>query len=40
MHVVTFGSGLVMLWRRSDTLSTSGLVDDVKFARYGQEQAT
>jgi len=28
MHV-TYGRGLVLLWRRSDTLRISGFVDDV-----------
>jgi len=31
MHV-TFGPGLIFLWRRSDTLCTSGFMDDVIFA--------
>jgi len=31
MHV-TYGRGSVFLWRRSDTLCTSGFVDDVIFA--------
>jgi len=30
---VTYGRGSVLLWRRSDTLCTSGFVDDVIFAR-------
>jgi len=29
---VTCGHGLVLLWRRSDTLCTSGFMDDVIFA--------
>ena len=29
---VTYGRGSVLLWRRSDTLCTSGFVDDVTFA--------
>ena len=29
---VTYGCGLVLLWRRSDTLCTSGFMDDVIFA--------
>ena len=32
MHV-TYGSGLVLLWQRSDTLHTSGFVGDVILAR-------
>jgi len=31
MHV-TYGRGSVLLWRRSDTLCTSGFMDDVIFA--------
>ena len=30
---VTYGCGWVRLWRRSDTLCTSGFMDDVIFAR-------
>ena len=30
MHV-TYGRGSVLLWRRSDTLSTFGFIDDVVF---------
>ena len=30
---VTYGRGSVFLWRRSDTLCTSGFIDDVIFAR-------
>ena len=34
VHVnVTDGRGSVLLWRRSDTLCTSGFMDDVIFAR-------
>jgi len=29
---VTYGRGSVLLWRRSDTLCTSGFMDDVMFA--------
>ena len=29
---VTYGGGSVLLWRRSDTLCTSGFMDDVIFA--------
>ena len=29
------GSGSVLLWRRCDTLSTSGFIDDVTFRRSG-----
>ena len=29
---VTYGRGSVLLWRRSDTLCTSGFMDDVTFA--------
>jgi len=29
---VTYGRGSVLLWRRTDTLCTSGFVDDVMFA--------
>ena len=29
---VTYGRGAVLLWRRCDTLCTSGFVDDVMFA--------
>jgi len=29
---VTFGPGSIFLWRRSDTLCTSGFMDDVIFA--------
>ena len=29
---VTYGHGSVLLWRRSDKLRTSGLMDDVIFA--------
>jgi len=29
---VTYGRGSVLLWRRSDMLSTSGFMDDVIFA--------
>ena len=29
---VTYGRGSVLLWRRSDTLCTSGFTDDVIFA--------
>ena len=29
---VTYGSGSVLLWRRSDTLCTSSFTDDVIFA--------
>jgi len=29
---VTYGRGSVLLWRRSDTLCTSGFMDDVVFA--------
>ena len=29
---VTYGRGSVLLWRRSDTLCTSGYMDDVIFA--------
>jgi len=29
---VTYGRGSVLLWRRSDTLCTSGFMDDVIFA--------
>jgi len=32
MHV-TYGSGSVLLWRRSDMLCTSGFVNDVMFVR-------
>jgi len=28
---VTYGRGFVLVWRRSDTLCTSGFVDDVIF---------
>jgi len=28
----TYGRGSVLLWRRSDTLCTSGFMDDVMFA--------
>ena len=31
MHV-TYGRGSVLLWQRSDTLCTSGFMDDVIFA--------
>jgi len=34
VHVVC-GRGLVLLWRRCDTLCTSGFVDDVMFSYYG-----
>jgi len=30
--IVTYGRGSVLLWRRSDTLCTSGFMDDVIFA--------
>ena len=33
---VTYGRGSVLLWRRSDTLCTSGFMDDVMFAHNGQ----
>ena len=29
---VTYGRGSVLVWRRSDTLCTSGFMDDVIFA--------
>jgi len=29
---VTYGRGSILLWRRNDTLCTSGLVDDVIFS--------
>jgi len=29
---VTYGRGSVLLWQRSDTLCTSGFMDDVMFA--------
>jgi len=29
---VTYGRGSVLIWRRSDTLCTSGFMDDVIFA--------
>jgi len=29
---VTYGRGSVLLWRRSDMLSTSGFMDDIIFA--------
>ena len=29
---VTYGRGLVLLWRRSDMICTSGFTDDVMFA--------
>ena len=29
---ITYGRGSVLLWRRSDTLCTSGFMDDVVFA--------
>jgi len=32
MHI-NYGRGSVLLWRRSDTLCTSGFMDDVIFAR-------
>ena len=37
---VTYGRGLFLLWRRSDTLCTSGFMDDVitKVARRFQGQ--
>jgi len=31
VHVTLYGRGSVLLWRHSDTLCTSGLVDDVIF---------
>ena len=34
MHLAD-GSGSVLLWRRCDTLSTSGFVDDVMFSHNG-----
>jgi len=30
---VTYGRGSVLLWQRSDSLCTSGFMDDVIFAR-------
>ena len=30
--LVTYGRGSVLLWRRNDTLCTSGFMDDVMFA--------
>ena len=36
---VTYGNGSVLLWRRCDTLCTSGFTDDFIFAHNGQEQA-
>ena len=32
LMLVTYGRGSVLLWRRSDTLCTSGFVDDIIFA--------
>jgi len=32
LHHVTYGRGSVLLWQRSDTLCTSGFMDDVIFA--------
>ena len=32
VHVTFYGHGSVLLWRRSDTLCTSGFMDDVIFA--------
>ena len=32
LRVRTYGRGSVLLWRRSDTLCTSGFMDDVMFA--------
>jgi len=32
---VTYGRGSVLLWRRCDTLCTSGFVDDIIFSRSG-----
>jgi len=29
---ITYGRGLALLWRRSDTLFTSGFTDDIIFA--------
>jgi len=34
---VTYGRESVLFWRRCDTLSTFGCVDDVAFERNGQE---
>ena len=36
---VTYVCGLVLLWRRCDTLCTSGFVDDVIFVHNGQYRA-
>ena len=30
---IHYGRGLVLLWRRCDTLCTSGFIDDVTFGR-------
>ena len=30
--LVTYGRGSVLMWRRNDTLCTSGFMDDVMFA--------
>jgi len=32
---IACGGGLVLLWRRCDTLSTSGFADDVMFSHNG-----
>ena len=35
---VTYGRGSVLLWRRSDTLCTSGFMDDVIFEHKPRSQ--
>jgi len=37
---VTYIRGSVLLWRRCDTLSTSGFMDDVLFAHNGHMHST
>jgi len=34
---ITYVRGSVLLWRRYDTLCTSGFTDDVKFVHNSQE---
>ena len=36
-YAVTYVRGSIFLWRRCDTLCTSGFVDDVMFVHKGQE---
>ena len=36
-YAVTYVRGSIFLWWRSDTLCTSGFVDDVMFVHKGKE---